>query len=91
MSRKPASSRTKASKQPRARTKKRTARNRAESLVDMPLERFVDAGALALRLPLKPEWRPAVVANLQIILRLSALVDECSLPDEAEPAPVFRA
>jgi hypothetical protein len=56
-----------------------------------PLDAFVDAAALALELPLEPEWRPAVKMNLQVILQQSALFADLALPDEAEPAPVFTA
>jgi hypothetical protein len=57
----------------------------------MLLHDFVDGAASAVGLPLDPQWRPAVAANLEVILRLAALVDEFGLPDEAEPAPVFMA
>jgi len=56
-----------------------------------PLDAFVDAAALALGLPIEPQWRPAVKANLQVTLRQAALVTEFPLSDEAEPAPVFGA
>jgi hypothetical protein len=52
---------------------------------------FVDAAVLALDLPLEPAWRPAVKMNLQVILQQSALFADFDLPDETEPAPVFRA
>jgi hypothetical protein len=55
------------------------------------LDKFVDAAALALDLPLDPAWRPAVRMNLQITLRQAALFADFNLPDEAEPPPVFRA
>jgi len=56
-----------------------------------PLDDFIDAAARALDLPLEPAWRPAVKANLLVTLRQAALVSEFILPDDAEPAPVFRA
>jgi len=56
-----------------------------------PLDDFIDAAARALALPLEPVWRPAVKANLEVTLRQAALVSEFALPDDAEPAPVFRA
>jgi hypothetical protein len=58
---------------------------------DTHLDDCIDTAAKALALPLEPEWKPAVKANLAITLRLGALVSELELPDEAEPAPVFRA
>jgi Protein of unknown function (DUF4089) len=79
----------------KAPTKKKTGvRSRAASAAKLPahapLDDFVDAAAGALRLPLEPQWRPAVVANLEVILRLAAVVTEFPLPDDAEPAPIFR-
>lgn len=56
-----------------------------------PLDDFIDAAALALDLPLDPAWKPAVKANLDVTLRHAATVAEFALPDEAEPAPIFKA
>ena len=56
-----------------------------------PLDDFIAAAAAALDLPLEPAWQPSVKANLAVTLRLGALVAEFPLPDDAEPAPVFRA
>ena len=55
------------------------------------LDDYIDAAAEALGLPVEPEWKPAIKANLQVTLRLAAMVAEFELPDEAEPAPVFEA
>jgi hypothetical protein len=52
---------------------------------------MVAAAAQALGLPIDPAWQANVKFNLQLILRHAALVDEFPLPDDAEPAPVFRA
>ena len=56
-----------------------------------PLDDFIDTAARALELPLEPAWRPTVKANLLVTLRQAALVSEFTLPDDTEPAPVFRA
>jgi hypothetical protein len=56
-----------------------------------PLDDFLNAAAKALDLPLEEAWKPAVKANLAVTLKHAALVTEFALPDEAEPAPVFRA
>ena len=56
-----------------------------------PLDDFIDAAALALSLPLKEDWKPAVRANLDVTLKHAAFVAEFELPDDAEPAPVFKA
>jgi len=55
------------------------------------LDDYIDAAARALAVPIEPAWKPAVRANLELTLRLAALVAEFPLPDEAEPAPVFEA
>jgi len=56
-----------------------------------PLDAYIDAAAAALGIPVQPEWKPEIRANLAITFRLAALVGEKELPDDAEPAPVFKA
>jgi hypothetical protein len=56
-----------------------------------PLDAYIDSAAALLKLPLEPEWKPAVRANLEVTLKLAALVAEKELPDDAEPAPVYQA
>jgi len=58
---------------------------------DDTLDDFIDAAANVLGLPVEPEWKPGIKANLQVTLRVAAMVAEFELPDEAEPAPVFEA
>lgn len=58
---------------------------------DEALDDFIEAAARALSLPIEPEWKAVVRANLQATLKHAALVDEFPLPDEAEPAAVFKA
>ena len=55
------------------------------------LDNLTDASAAALALPIEPEWKPAIKANLAVTLRLANMVAEFALPDEAEPAPIFEA
>ena len=55
------------------------------------LDRYIDTAAEVLALPVEPNWKPAVKANLLVTLRLAAVVAEVELPDEAEPAPTFEA
>jgi hypothetical protein len=55
------------------------------------LDAYIDAVAPALGLCVDPSWRDAVRANLVVTLRMARIVDEFKLPDEAEPAPVFKA
>ena len=56
-----------------------------------PLDDYITAAAATLALPLDPAWRPDVRMHLDVTLRLARLFGEFALPDDAEPAPVFRA
>lgn len=56
-----------------------------------PLDDYLDGVARALRLPIEPAWRLAVKANLETLLTFADLVDAFPLPDEAPPAPIYRA
>jgi hypothetical protein len=56
-----------------------------------PLDAYIDSAAALLKLPLEPEWKGAVRQNLEVTLKLAALVGEKELPDDAEPAPVYQA
>lgn len=58
---------------------------------DETLDQFIEAAVRALSLPIEPEWKPAIRANLEMTLKHAAAIDEFSLPDGAEPAPVFKA
>jgi len=55
------------------------------------LDAFIDAAASALGLPIAPEWKASVRANLAVTLELARLVDEFELPHDIDPAPVFEA
>jgi len=55
------------------------------------LDSYIDAAADVLALPMEPAWKMAIRANLQVTLRLAAMVAEVELPNDAEPAPVFEA
>jgi hypothetical protein len=61
-------------------------------LADRPsdVEVYVDAAAVLIGLPLDPAHRPGVIINMQRIAEMAALVMAFSLPDEIEPASVFR-
>jgi len=58
---------------------------------DDAVGKMIDATAAALGLPIEPEWKPGIAANLLVTLRVASTVAEFELPDEAEPAPVFEA
>ncbi|HJY16532.1 MAG TPA: DUF4089 domain-containing protein [Xanthobacteraceae bacterium] len=55
------------------------------------IDSLIIANAQALGLTLDPSWEASVKFNLQLILRHAALVDDFSLPDDAEPAEIFHA
>jgi hypothetical protein len=56
-----------------------------------PLDPMIEAGCALLGITPEPSWLPTIRQNLEVSLRLARLVEEFPLPDEAEPAPVFRA
>lgn len=59
------------------------------ALDDADLDAFAAAGCALLGVPIAPEWRAAIRANLRASLALGARVAAFPLPDEADPAPVF--
>ena len=61
-------------------------------MADQPYnaEVYVDAVAALIGLPIDPAHRPGVVVNIERLAQMAALVMEFPLPEEAEPAPVFR-
>ncbi len=71
----------------RPRPARPAAKTKPENFIDV----FVTASAQALGLALDPAWHKSIAFNLRLILRHAALVDEFTLPDDAEPAPVFHA
>jgi hypothetical protein len=62
----------------------------AESPTPEELGAYVDETAKRVGLPIAPEHRPGVIQFTGILLVHAALVMEFSLPDDVEPAPVFR-
>jgi hypothetical protein len=78
---------------PEMRRRVNTAAGASKSKASQPdtLDTLVTAQTVALNLPIDPSWHGGVKFNLQLILRLGALVDEFALPDDAEPGPVFHA
>lgn len=53
-------------------------------------EAIIDAIAPFLGLEIRPDYRPGIVANLEVTAGLAALVLEFPLDDHAEPAAMFR-
>jgi hypothetical protein len=79
-------------KAPRSTRSRRAQRShRPPAKLHDPLDDFILAAARALDLPAQPKWLPAIRANLRVTLGHAALVAEFPLPDDAEPAPVFKA
>ena len=56
----------------------------------MDPEAVIDAMAPLLGLTIEPSYRPGIMLNLDIAVRLAALVLDFPLGDHAEPAAVFR-
>jgi hypothetical protein len=56
-----------------------------------PLLTAIEANAKMLGLTIEPAWLPTVRANLEVSLRLAKLVDDFPLPDDHEPASIFKA
>ncbi|WP_371345221.1 DUF4089 domain-containing protein [Ancylobacter sp. IITR112] len=57
---------------------------------ETPCAALLDAGLAVAGLPLEPELRPRVLMHLETATAMAALVTGFALPDEAEPAPVYR-
>ena len=53
-------------------------------------EAVIDAAAPLLHLTIAPEYREGIKQNLKTAVKMNAIVEQVKLPDEAEPAPVFR-
>lgn len=60
------------------------------SASDSPnLETLVDLMSQLIDLPIAPEFRPGVIANLARTQQIAKLVMEFPIPDEIEAAPIF--
>jgi hypothetical protein len=74
-----------------ARKVAKRAKSRIKPKARDPLDEFIVAGARSLNLKIEQAWLPEVRNNLAVTLRLGDLVAGFTLPDDAEPAPVFKA
>ena len=70
---------------------KSTASNLSPPVQTRSLDDLIVAGAHALALTVDLAWKPAVRANLQVIFAQATLFTTFELPDDAEPAPIFKA
>ncbi|MBF2048746.1 MAG: DUF4089 domain-containing protein [Leptolyngbya sp. IPPAS B-1204] len=59
-------------------------------MTESELAQLVDLMAQLLQLPIDPEHRPGVIANLGRTAEIAQLVMEFPLPDEIEAAPLFE-
>ncbi|MBD1921701.1 DUF4089 domain-containing protein [Microcoleus sp. FACHB-831] len=59
-------------------------------MTDDQIAEYVDLMANLIDLPLDPEYRPGVVANMVRIAQIAQVVTEFSIPNEIEAAPVFE-
>lgn len=56
----------------------------------MDVERYAEAAAQALNLPLGPEHRPGVLRYLQMVAQMAPRVMDFPLPPAVESANAFR-
>jgi hypothetical protein len=54
-------------------------------------EALMDAMSAALDLELETDWRPGVAQNLAVLFDNARLVEGLALPDESDPAPIYKA
>ncbi|RYE85142.1 MAG: DUF4089 domain-containing protein [Hyphomicrobiales bacterium] len=54
------------------------------------VDAMIDAVAPLVQLDITEEQRPGVRLNLKTAAKMAALVAQVKLPDEIEPAPVYR-
>lgn len=80
-----------ARKKPAAAKKARKGTKLRVSRADAELMSVIAASAKVLRLNIKKGWQPQVLANLKVTLQHAARVAEFRLPEDIEPAPVFKA
>ena len=82
----------KTAKAARKKTIKAAAKRKpAKAVKSHPLDQYILGAAKALELKIDPVWMPSVRANLDVTLKMGALVARFPLADEAEPAPVYEA
>jgi hypothetical protein len=53
-------------------------------------EAIIAALLPATGIPMAPDWRAAVAANLRVAGAIAAALQSFPLPDAVEPAPVFE-
>ena len=76
---------------PKPRKSRNARRTPHKTVKRDPLDNIIDAVACALDLKIDKAWKPAIRAHLRVTLRHGASVTAFVLPDETEPAPVFKS
>ena len=76
---------------PARKTRKAVKRAKPAKQAPEPLDEFIIASARTLGLTIDTAWTPEVRSNLEATLRHGNLVTAFALPDDAEPAPIFKA
>jgi 1-carboxybiuret hydrolase subunit AtzG-like len=56
-----------------------------------PTDEFIEAAAKSLGITVDPGWMPSVRMNVEVMLMLARQLEEFPLPDDSEPAPVYKA
>jgi hypothetical protein len=51
---------------------------------------LIDAAAPILQLRIEPEYRKGIKLNLKTAAKMAVLMEQVTIKDEAEPAPVYR-
>jgi hypothetical protein len=72
-------------------TAKPAKRKAAAKKKEDALDAFIMAATAVLGLPVEKSWLPAIKANLHVTLQHADAVVAFDLPDEPQPAPVFKA
>jgi len=54
------------------------------------LKAYIDTVSTMIGLPIPDSSKPIVVANLEVAMRMAALLDDFSLDEREEPALVYR-
>jgi hypothetical protein len=60
-------------------------------MTDRELDAWISAGTALMDIPIQPEWCAAIRLHLGITLGHAGTVLAFKLPDDTDPAPVFRA
>ncbi|MGK7957148.1 MAG: DUF4089 domain-containing protein [Crocosphaera sp.] len=56
----------------------------------MNIKEYIEQTSIVIDLPIDPKFMPGVVDNLTRIAEIATLFTEFELPEEIEPAPIFK-